>query len=489
MKICLVTSFPPSHGGLSEYGFHLAQELQRDPLLSLTVLADELPEPEKELEDFSVVRCWSFGNAANPGKLLRTIRKLEPDVVWFNLLFTTFGHSPMAAFCGLCTPPLMRLSGFYTHVTLHHLVDEVNFRDAGARFPRLYRAAGEAATRMLLLSNSVSVLMPGYRRTLLEKYKGRNIHVRRHGILFARPEYPDFSRRGNPIHRILAFGKWGTYKPLEMLIGAFRQIASEFPDAQLVIAGGNHPRAAGYVESVARQYRSVPQIKFIGYVPEQQIPDLFRMASVAVLPYSSATGASGVAHLACAYGVPVIAAGLPDFRLMAEDEELAMDFYPPEDAEKLAQSMRAMMQSPAKQRRMASQNFSAALRMTMPQIIYEYLHHFDRVQRARILRPVSRLRRLPSWFPAFKSKALARSWWTMAECPTVRPLPGEAVGSLHRDRSRRGDLERAGLALDIDGVGPRPNAVGTDLVRSWATTAGGEQGGQASQYENECDSQ
>ena len=40
MKICLVTTFPPSTGGLSEYGFHIAQELQRNPFLSLTVLGD-----------------------------------------------------------------------------------------------------------------------------------------------------------------------------------------------------------------------------------------------------------------------------------------------------------------------------------------------------------------------------------------------------------------------------------------------------------------
>ena len=41
MKICLVTAFPPSRRGLNEYGFHIARELARDPLLSLTILADE----------------------------------------------------------------------------------------------------------------------------------------------------------------------------------------------------------------------------------------------------------------------------------------------------------------------------------------------------------------------------------------------------------------------------------------------------------------
>src|SRR5438045_3487910 len=209
MKICLVTAFPPSRRGLNEYGFHIARELQRDPLLSVVILADELPAPEPELEAFDVQRCWGFNSTRNPARLLGALRDIKPDVVWFNLLFSTFGESPLPAFGGLTIPALTRLSGTYTHVTLHHLMDNINLSDAGIRFPRLYRAAGSVATRMLLMANSISVLLPAYRRTLLEKYRGDNVHFRPHGILSARPEYPDFSRRGNPEHRILAFGKWG----------------------------------------------------------------------------------------------------------------------------------------------------------------------------------------------------------------------------------------------------------------------------------------
>ena len=78
---------------------------------------------------------------------------------------------------------LSRLSGRYTHVTLHHLMDNINLADSGVRFPRLYRAAGSAATRMLLMANSISVLLPAYRRTLIDKYRGENVHFRAHGIL------------------------------------------------------------------------------------------------------------------------------------------------------------------------------------------------------------------------------------------------------------------------------------------------------------------
>lgn len=416
MKICLVTAFPPSRRGLNEYGFHLARELQRDPLLSLTILADELDDNAAELEDYHVIRCWRFDALSNPARLMRVVHDIKPDVVWFNLLFSSFGSQPVPAFLGLTQPALSRLSGRYTHVTLHHLMDNINLADSGVRFPRVYRTAGSLATRMLLMANSISVLLPVYRRTLIEKYRGDNVHFRAHGILGGRPEPPDFSQRGNPEHRILAFGKWGTYKRLELLLEAFQLISAEMPKVRLVVAGGNHPQAPGYVESVADSVRDNPQIEFTGYVAEDDIPTLFRRASVLVLPYSSATGASGVAHLACEFGVPIISAGIDDFREMAVDEGLAVGFYETGNAQSLAFEIQHLLNSDERMREMSEQNFSAALRMTMPQIIRQYLRSFDLQQRTRALEPIARFRRIPSWIPSRSAifRAAAPRWqpWT-----------------------------------------------------------------------------
>ena len=412
MKICLVTAFPPSRRGLNEYGFHIARELQRDPLLSLTILGDELEQPAEELPDYDVVRCWRFDSMWNPARLLKAIYDIRPNVVWFNLLFSTFGSKPLAAFSGLSQPALSRLTGHYTHVTLHHLMDNIDLADAGIRFPRIYRAAGSAATRMLLMSNSISVLLPVYRRTLIDKYRGENVHFRAHGILGGRPEPPDFSLRGNPEHRILAFGKWGTYKRLELLIEAFEQLSSRTPNVRLIVAGGNHPQTPGYVESVADSLKHNPRVEFTGYVAEEEIPELFRSASVLVLPYSSATGASGVAHLACEFGVPIISAGIDDFREMAYDEGLAVDFYETGNSASLGKQLQSLLHDDERRREMAEQNFSAALRMTMPQIIRQYLRSFDLQQRASALEPISRFRRIPSWVPSRSAifRAAAPRW-------------------------------------------------------------------------------
>ena len=464
MKICLVTTFPPSQGGLSEYGLHIAEELRRNPFISLTILADRLPSAQPELDGFSVQRCWSMDDPASAVRLLNAIWTLKPDVVWFNLLFSTFGRNPVNAFLGLLTPLLARLSGRYTHVTLHHLMDTVDLKDAGVRHPRVYRMAGAVATRMLLLSNSVSVLMPGYRRILHDKYGRDNVHLRSHGVLTRRPEYPDFSRRGNPEHRILAFGKWGTYKRLELMIDAFQIVCETLPNAKLVIGGGDHPQAAGYVESIKQKCAGNPAIEFTGYVHEDSLPALFQSSSVAVMPYSSSTGCSGVAHLACAYGVPVACADLQDFRQMADGEEIAIEFYQPGNAVDLARCLVCLLTNTERQQAMAVQNFSTALRMTMPTIIQKYLRHFELEQRTEALRRVTRFRRLPGWVP---SKALM-----------LRIMTRNSSGWVHRSAVHRPSwksLDRKSL-LNGDVNGSRELS-GTGVPKNGnGVTAGGWSG-------------
>jgi glycosyltransferase involved in cell wall biosynthesis len=416
MKICLISAFPPSKIVLNEYGYHVARELQADPLISLTVLADELNPSFPELPDFNVERVWKMNRASNHWPLLRALKEIRPNVVWFNLVFSSFGtkEAPLAAFSGLTLPAVTRLAGYYTHVTLHHLMDHIDLEDAGVRHKSIFKLGGYAATRMILMANSISVLLPAYRRTLIEKYRGDNIHFRAHGIFGARPEYPDFSRRGNPEHRILAFGKWGTYKRCEMLIEAFEeQVAKQVPNARLVIAGSNNGNSPGYIEALRQKHGDNPKIEFTGYVPEEKIPEIFGSASFMVMPYTSATGASGVAHLAAQHGVPIICSDVPDFREMGENEALAIKFYPVGNKQALAREMIQLLQNEQEQHEMAEQNFSAALRLTMPQIIRQYVRAFDRHQRARALEAVSRFRRIPSWIPSRSAifRASAPRWW------------------------------------------------------------------------------
>jgi glycosyltransferase involved in cell wall biosynthesis len=392
MKIALITSFPPSRQALNEYGFHVANQLRQERCIDLTVLGDYLSTPADELSGFKVTRCWGFGKNGNLATLVRAIRTVKPDVAWFNLGFASFGDRPLSAILGLLAPAAARWNGVHSHVTLHQLFETVNLEDAAVSSQRLYRAGGWLATHLLLSANSLSVLMPAYRRTLDDKYKRGQVSVRSHGIFAERPEPPDFTRRGSPTHRILAFGKWGTYKRLELLIEAFNRVATKFPNIELVIGGGDHPKTPGYVQSMARLHAS-DRIRFLGYVPEEAIADLFRDTSLAVMPYTSSAGSSGVAHLAAQYGVPVIASGIQDFRDLAEHEGIAIRFFTPGDVDSLVEQMLLALNSPDDLKEMAWTSYAAGVAMSMPQVVREYIRAFRQQQRIKTLQVAAGLRR------------------------------------------------------------------------------------------------
>jgi glycosyltransferase involved in cell wall biosynthesis len=423
-----VATFPPSGRQLNEYAFHIARELQRHPEIELFILADELTEYEfatdkdgqpikvsqqQELAGFNVIRCWRFGTLSTPVRLLTTIRKLKPDVVWYNLVFSSFAtpDMPFAAFAGLSAPALTRAAGFYTHITLHHILEHVDFGAAGVRRDRMMRIGTELATRALLRAHSVSVLLPGYRRTLISKYSAQNVLLGTHGTFASIPCPPDFTRRGNPDQRILAIGHWGTYKRLETLMEAFPMVLEHVPNARLIVAGANHHTRAGYWESIRDAQPSHLPIEFRGYVPEDDIPDLFQSTSALVLPYDSATGSSGPAHQACEYGVPIVCADIPDFRGMVTDEDMAVRFYKIGNASDLADQIVAILQSPALQRQMAHHNFAAGVEMTMSSVVNNYLRWFELNRAKREIRDAGIVReRRRMWLRNLQNRNALPGW-------------------------------------------------------------------------------
>ncbi|HWG21654.1 MAG TPA: glycosyltransferase [Terracidiphilus sp.] len=431
MKICLVGTFPPSGRQLNEYAFHIAHELLRHDDVELTILSDELTDCEfatdehgnplkihdqSELPGFNVVRCWKFGSLTNPVRLLKEIRRIDPDIVWFNLVFSSFAtpDRPVAAFAGLSAPALVRAAGYYTHITLHHILEHVDFAAAGVKLERLFRAGTRMATKSLLKANSVSVLLPGYHHTLRNKYGAQNVLLGTHGTFATEATPPDFRKRGNPDTRILAIGHWGTYKRLETLMEAFPRVLKKIPSARLIVAGANHHTKAGYWESIREAQPKHLPIEFRGYVAEEDIPELFETTSVLVLPYDSATGSSGPAHQACEFGVPIVSADLPDFRGMAADEDMAIRFYEIGNADDLADQLITILESPELERRMAEHNFAAGVEMTMTSVVNNYLRWFRLNKAKRAIRNSGLLpARVRFGFDALRSTRGASPQWRL----------------------------------------------------------------------------
>ena len=79
---------------------------------------------------------------------------------------------------------------------------------------------------------------------------------------------------------------------------------------------------------------------------------------------------------------------------------MAMSFYKTGDVDSFREKVISVLESPERQKQMAEKNFSAGVRMTMPEIIHRYLRTFDFHRRTRLLKSVSKFRTIPKWIPS-----------------------------------------------------------------------------------------
>jgi glycosyltransferase involved in cell wall biosynthesis len=167
---------------------------------------------------------------------------------------------------------------------------------------------------------------------------------------------------------------------------AFPLVLKKAPRAKLIVAGANHYTKPGYWESIRASLPPGLPVEFRGYVPEEAVAELFQTASIVVLPYDSSTGSSGPAHQACEFGVPIVCAGIPDFRTMAENEDLAIRFYKVGDTNDLAEQLVAVLQSPKLEHAMAMQNYAAGVEMNITYVVSNYLRWFELTKCKELLR-------------------------------------------------------------------------------------------------------
>jgi hypothetical protein len=163
---------------------------------------------------------------------------------------------------------------------------------------------------------------------------------------------------------------------------------------------------------------------------------------------------------------------------MAAGEEFAIDFFSPGDAQGLADCLVQLLENSEKQQTMAAQNFSAALRMTMPNVVQKYLRHFEVQQRVQTLRHVSRFRRLPQWIP---SKSLLLRFMTRNSLSWARRSAVLYTGwngyadprSLNSDGDGRGKLNGSGSTADGNGVSLPGRAGGVDGAHGFPAAGAG----------------
>jgi glycosyltransferase involved in cell wall biosynthesis len=398
MRIALVTTHPPGTGSLNEYGFHFVRYLRQktDDVSEIVLLVDELPpgleydfEQRSDLVPIQAKPCWRFGAWNNGLRIRSAVREADPDGVLFNIQFASFASGKVPATLGLTTPALVKQAGYPTIVLLHNIMETVDLKSAGfgenPLMEALIRTFGTAATRMLLTADLLALTIPKYVETIEAKYGTDNVVLAPHGS-FQEPEPPSFNLPPGPL-QIMTFGKFGTYKRVEALIEAYKLLRQgDRPPLELVVAGTDSPNAPAYLAGVQEQYADVPNIRFTGYVAEEDVPRVFGEAAVVVFPYTSTTGSSGVLHQAGDYGKAAVLPHIGDFAEVIAEEGYTGEFFEPEDPQSLAEAIARVIDNPEHRREMGMRNWRAASGLPMSDVVDWYLLHLEALlaQRAEL---------------------------------------------------------------------------------------------------------
>jgi glycosyltransferase involved in cell wall biosynthesis len=380
-RIALVTAYPPAQGRVSEYGWHLAQTIRASPRVAeVQVLADDVDgAPGRECDgNLTVRRCWTFDRSDFPIRIAQALSDGEFDAVWFNVTLTSTGRRRLPRALALSTPAALRLLGHTTIVTLHHLPDLTDISKTLIRTTSLDRLGAYGVVRMLGHASRICLTLPEYAALMRERYGTRRARF----LPLGAPGLPPCPVQRDR-HAVLAFGRFGSYKRLEVIIDAAARLHRAGHPIQLHVAGSDSAYSPGYLSSFQRGYAGYPNITFHGYMPECELPSLFGRCAVAVLPYRTTTGVSSVAMQAGMYGTSILAADTPGLRLM-DKLGLRMTFADMEDASAFAPVLAAFLAAhPASRAADSSHNLAYCADVAMPRVVDAYLDEIEQISRTR----------------------------------------------------------------------------------------------------------
>ncbi len=389
MKLAIVTAYPPSKVTLTEYGYHLVKHFRlQDDVTEIVLITDRTIE-EKDLSfegkgcKITVKESWSFNSYTNLYHINKAISETKPDAVLFNLQFLKFGDKKIPAALGLLAPFICKVRRIPTISLIHNILEQVDLDNAGITqnklLQKVYNVIGTMLTRFVLASDVVAVTISKYVTILEKKYKARNIALIPHGS-FETPPEPDYNLPQGP-KQVMAFGKFGTYKRVEIMIEAVELIRSRTrEDIEIVIAGTDSPNTPGYLKSMEEKYASVTNLRFTGYVAEEDVPTIFGDSAVVVFPYTSTTGSSGVLHQAGSYGKAVALPDLGDLGVLVREEGYKGEFFEPDNTDSLANAIEKILVNDPHRIHLGKTNYEAACSLPMSAITQMYTDYFKAIK-------------------------------------------------------------------------------------------------------------
>lgn len=374
LHLAIVSPYPPSITGIGQYGFHISRLLAQSGLFSqVTILSGSNGSLNGDIPaSMRILPAWQPGQLRAGQNILRQLQRLKPDLVWFNLGASIFGHSPLANLLGFTTPYWSRRMGFPTVVTMHELVELADLHSLNAPGGPLAPFGARLLTGFGLQADVICLTMKRYIDWLAVRKPGSHRVYIPIGAYHLPELLPESSAQ-----ELLFFTTLAPYKGLETLLEAFLSLRQRHPALRLTIAGAEHNRFRGYSRDLRGQYERLENIRWLGQVPEEQVRSLFGSAQIVVLPYNASTGSSSVLYQAATWGRPAVVSNLPETRDMVRESGLQVTFFERGDAASLEQSLNHQLDSAENRRKQVEHNFAAIQRHRPEEICRAYLQAFN----------------------------------------------------------------------------------------------------------------
>ncbi len=253
MNLVIVSPFPPAITGIGQYGYHLTRALAASGAFTrITVLAGSHPNGQipNHLGLTEIEYCWVPGQLSARPAILSRVRRLNPDLVWFNTGASVFGKSPWLNVSGLLTPLFLRRMGVPTVVTVHELVELTDLRALNAPGGAFAKVGARLLTQITSQADVVCLTMKNYTDWL----SARGVDCTH--IPIGAYHEPELLAETDS-QELLFFTTLAPFKGLELLLAAFQSLRIEYPNLSLYHCGRRSctvPELFGTIEGAIWRY-------------------------------------------------------------------------------------------------------------------------------------------------------------------------------------------------------------------------------------------
>lgn len=381
MHLVIISPFPPAITGIGQYGYHVTRVLATSGAFSrVTVLAGSHVNgtTPNHLGFTGIDYCWQPGRWNARPTILSRVKRLDPDLVWFNLGASIFGKSPWLNVSGLLTPMVVQSWGYPTVTTLHELVELTDLRALDAPGGPLAPLGARLLTSLTTRADVLCLTMRHY----VDWLSARQVDCAH--IPIGAYHEPELLAEAN-VPELLFFTTLAPFKGLEILLEAFCRLRKQHPRLRLTVAGTDHTRFPEYGRDLKARFSHTKNVHWLGQVAEENVKDLFRRAQIVLLPYTASTGSSSVLYQAATWGRAVVASDLSEIRKLADEGDLQVEFFRSGNIRGLCNAIENLLCSRARRLQQTLHNFQAIQSTRPGETCRKYLHAFNRALEKRAI--------------------------------------------------------------------------------------------------------